>query len=367
MHFGHVNDAVSPTLKDDTGRFKAAFDALLQDQVKAMCQRYRSRLDQPTLNALFDHLASVCTGGKRLRPFLVWRFYVETNKLATVEEFKELLLAVELFHIFCLIHDDVMDEAPVRHGVATLHAFTSAIIYDSGAFPATRRRAGESQAILVGDMVFNEVMRLLEEARRRSLPAYDQVRDIFHTLVEEVCLGQMLDIELTVRTEALSQDIDRKNEFKTARYSFVRPLQLGATLAGRSKLNPALERFGVAIGHLYQVQDDLFDIIGDPSKTKKPTLTDVAQNQHTVLTNFVRERGGRAAALLDQYCGQPLREKDKATLRAMFIECGAVAYAEAYILKEATKARSALDDARFTDGERHWLVALLNLVHYRSS
>jgi geranylgeranyl diphosphate synthase, type I len=355
------------TLKEEAGRFKAAFDATLEHYIEARAARYGEQFNNTSLHALFAHLSAVCSGGKRLRPFMVFRLYQESHPEATIDDIKEVLLAVELFHIFCLIHDDIMDEAPMRHSVATLHHFASTEVYKDAPRTGSVRRAGESHGILIGDLVFNLVMGLLEEARDRNLPHMTEVRRLFHTLVEEVCLGQMLDIDFTVRTAVDENEVLLKNQFKTARYSFVRPLQIGATLAGRPELLPAGEAFGLALGQLYQIQDDLLDIMGDSKETKKDTMTDITQNQHTVLTAFVRTQGGEAAALLESLVGTVLSDDDKVALRSMFEASGAIAHAHNLIAVFEGSAYAALEDEALTPSDRAFFTAVAALIHKRST
>lgn len=260
-----------------------------------------------------------------------------------------------------------MDEAPQRHGVATLHHFASSEVYKDVPRPESVHRAGESHGILIGDIVFNLVMGLLEEASDRELPHTKQVRRLFHTLVEEVCLGQMLDIDFTVRTHVDEAEVLLKNQYKTARYSFVRPLHIGATLAGRPELLAAGEAFGLALGQLYQIQDDLLDIMGDSKETKKDTMTDVVQNQHTVLTAFVRKHGGEAAVLLESAVGKNLTEEDKTALRTMFESSGAIAHAVDLMALFEASAYAALEDPALTDRDRIFFRSIATLIHKRSN
>ncbi|MBY0310133.1 polyprenyl synthetase family protein [Patescibacteria group bacterium] len=355
------------TLKEESGRFKAAFDTLLERYITEKTTRYSAQFNSASLQALFQHLVAVCSGGKRLRPFMVFRLYRESHPEATLHDIKEVLLAVELFHIFCLIHDDIMDEAPQRHGVATLHQFASNTVYGDAPRQSTVRRAGESHGILIGDLVFNLVMELLGEAQDRNLPHMKEVRRLFHTLVEEVCLGQMLDIDFTVRAEVDENEVLLKNQYKTARYSFVRPLHIGATLAGRPELLPAGEAFGLALGQLYQIQDDILDIVGDSKETKKDTMTDVTQNQHTVLTAYVREHGGTAAELLEQAVGKSLDEEDKAALRAMFTTSGALKHAHNLVAVFEASAYAALEDPALTSRDRTFFSTIATLIHKHST
>lgn len=362
----HATDnAHTSQLREEAGRFKAAFDASLRDYLTTTQARYHTRLPHPNLDQMFSHLTEICEGGKRLRPFIAFSLYRATNPTATLSDVREILLAIELFHIFCLIHDDVMDEAPLRHGTPTLHHFVRDHVYAGATRQVSTIRASESQAILIGDLVFNLVTQLLDAADTQRKPHLPAVRRLFHDLVEEVCLGQMLDIDLTVRLNVPEAEVLRKNEFKTARYSFMRPLQIGATLAGRPEILPVCEAFGLALGQLYQTQDDLLDIFGDSAETKKETMTDITQNQHTVLTAHVRTVGGTATATLDSFIGTTISPDGAQTLRTLFIDTGAVAHAEQLCATFITAAQVSVTDERLTKEESAFLNDFIDLVHQR--
>lgn len=352
------------SIKTGAKTFKVALDALLLEFVGAERARYESIAPNPQLTAIFTHLERLCLGGKRLRPYMAYRLYTHTHPDATVEDIGNILLAIELFHIFCLIHDDIMDEAPLRHGVPTLHRFGSDIVYKE---TVNRERSGESQAILVGDMVFNMTFKLLTTAPSQQLPYAREIPTVFHTLVEEVCLGQMLDIDLTTKSKATEAEVVAKNRLKTAYYSFARPLHIGTLLATRPDLTDVAIAFGEQIGLLYQVQDDLLDIVGDAGDTQKEPFQDVTQNQHTVLTTYLRAHGGEAAALLDLCVGRVLSGEEKTALRDAFTESGAIDYAHTLIASHTNQARTILDTATLPEADEVLFLDILSLLNNRTA
>jgi geranylgeranyl diphosphate synthase type I len=260
-----------------------------------------------------------------------------------------------------------MDEAPLRHGVSTIHQFASTTLYKHESNQPKARRTGESQAILVGDMVFNMVFKLLHELNHHHLPQLAKVQAIFHTLIEEVCLGQMVDIDLTAQNQVTEADVVAKNRLKTAYYSFVRPLHIGALLALRDDLIPFIHEFGEAVGLLYQVQDDLLDIVGDPVVTKKETFQDITQFQHTVLSTHVRSHGGRPAALLESLSGRTLTIENKNTLKEAFITSGAIAHAESLIESYIDKASTAYSAHHLSPKDEAMFSSLLSLIYKRTT
>lgn len=352
------------TLREEAGRFKQTFDALLLTYIQEQRRHFAAISTNDNIHSIFSQLEAVCSDGKRLRPFMVAKLYSQANAGAQVTDIQNILLAVELVHLFCLIHDDVMDEAPTRHGVATIQQFIKSSLYDH--IPA-HHRSSDSQAILVGDIVFNMVFKLLHAPSGLDPVIILAVNTIFHTLIDEVCIGQMLDIDLTTNTNASEAAILEKNRLKTAYYSFLRPLHIGAVIGNRSDLIPFILEFGEAIGLLYQVEDDLLDIVGDPKVTRKPTFQDVTQNQHTVLTAYVRLNSGAAATLLNSKVGYALTEADKEELKAAFIHSGAINHAENLTKEYEERALTAIDRHTLSAEEEKLFISVLHLVSKRST
>lgn len=355
------------TLRDEASRFKRVLDERLAAFLTSEQVHFKTITSNPRLARLLEQLKAVASDGKRLRPFLIYKLYTKDDPTKTETDIMDVLLAVELFHIFCLIHDDIMDEAPLRHGVATIHHFATTNIYNDSSNNTNARRTGDNQAILAGDMVFNMVFKLLYQASSNSLNNIAEVRTLFHTLTEEVCLGQMIDIDLTSQAAVTEAGIVEKNRLKTAYYSFVRPLHIGALLSNRADLIPFITSYGEAVGLLYQVQDDLLDVTGDAAITKKEPFQDITQFQHTVLSQHVRTHGGTEAQLLTALAGHSLTPEDKVALRRAFTSSGAIAHAETLIDTYLTDAHNAFDAFALHPPDRDLFTALLFLVYKRTT
>jgi geranylgeranyl diphosphate synthase type I len=170
---------------------------------------------------------------KRMRPYLVGLGYGKKTRIP--HTLLSAMLAVELFHSFALIHDDIMDEDDQRRGGPTVHV-----------------QVGISLAILAGDLALVWADELMNKTH------HEKAIRLFSTMKEEVAFGQALDVMHQSGYKNIAQD--KINELKTAWYSVVRPLQIGAVLAGADQdhLN-GLADFGVPVGKLYQLKDDLMD------------------------------------------------------------------------------------------------------------
>ena len=200
-------------------------------------------------------------GGKRVRPVLCLmgnELFDEINpdawKTAT---------AIELFHNFTLIHDDIMDKAPLRRGMETVH-----------------HKFGESTALLAGDVMLVKAYEYLNLIKSSYL---QKVLTLFNKTAIEVCEGQQLDIDFE-KMESVSLDAYLKMiELKTS-VALAASLQVGAILGGAGARNQnLLYEFGRKLGIAFQVQDDYLDAFGDPDKFGKQVGGDIVANKKTFL------------------------------------------------------------------------------------
>jgi len=200
-------------------------------------------------------------GGKRIRPVLC---------LMGNELFDEIIpdawpaaTAIELFHNFTLIHDDIMDKAPLRRGKQTVHT-----------------KYNESTALLAGDVM---LVRGYEYLNKIS-PAYlNKVLVLFNRTAIEVCEGQQMDMDYEARENVSMNDYLRMIELKTS-VALAASLKIGALLGGGGERNQnLLYEFGRKLGIAFQVQDDYLDAFGDDKKTGKQVGGDILANKKTFL------------------------------------------------------------------------------------
>jgi geranylgeranyl diphosphate synthase type II len=200
-------------------------------------------------------------GGKRIRPLLV----LMGNEL--VDDIKDdawhAAIAVELFHNFTLIHDDIMDAAALRRGMATVH-----------------HKYGESTAILAGDVMMVKAYDYLNKLSRDiSRP----VIALFNLTATEVCEGQQLDMDFEKMQDVSLDEYLNMIRLKTS-VLLAGSLKMGAIIGGASRGNQDhLYAFGENLGIAFQVQDDYLDAFGDPEKFGKEVGGDIRQNKKTFL------------------------------------------------------------------------------------
>ncbi len=201
-------------------------------------------------------------GGKRLRPVLVlmgYNLFKEDVKPAL-----PIAYAVEIFHNFSLVHDDIMDAAPLRRGQATVHEK-----YDI------------NTGILSGDvMLIYAYQYLLKIEQQGLVPA---ILKIFTQVATEVCIGQQLDMNFETSQSVTIATYLKMIEYKTA-VLVAGALQMGATLAGANKTDVHhLTEFGRNVGMAFQLQDDILDTFGSPATFGKQIGGDILQNKKTFL------------------------------------------------------------------------------------
>lgn len=307
--------------------------------------------------SLISQLREVSKNGKRVRPFLTEEVYrLHTDEL---EDISQVLVAIELFHLFCLVHDDVMDEASIRHGAETIHKFGTSLYGNRQA----QEKISDNQAILVGDLLFNAVYTEFTEFILGKANTTELLRH-FSTMVHEVCIGQMIDVDLQGDLTPSNETLVKKNTLKTAYYSIIRPMQLGALIAQKPEALPALEKIGFEIGLMYQLQDDLLDIGLEKNKTGKNLYADITQSQPTILTNYIQNNAPELFEDLEPFFGKMIAEEDYSRLYSLFSESGAIDYAELQIATHLEAAENIIK-AFESEPEKEFFTELLDFLHKR--
>ncbi|MFM6999329.1 MAG: polyprenyl synthetase family protein [Bacteroidota bacterium] len=200
-------------------------------------------------------------GGKRLRPVLALMGAEAVGAKAEVA--LPAAHAVERFHNFSLIHDDIMDAAPLRRGHATVH-----------------ERWGVNTAILSGDALFALAFKALEAAPKSALP---ELYRVFTQTALEVCEGQQWDMDFEHEDRVEEGAYLRMIQYKTS-VLLGCALQMGVLSGGGSaEVAQALYSFGLELGTSFQIHDDLLDAFGDPAKTGKQAGGDLIQGKKTML------------------------------------------------------------------------------------
>jgi len=212
--------------------------------------------------SLFEPIEYILSlGGKRVRPaFSLMSYNLYKND---IEKIIPAALAIEIFHNFTLLHDDLMDKADMRRGKQTVHV-----------------KWNDNAAVLSGDAMLIEAYKEIARTETKYLP---QVLELFSETATEICCGQQLDMEFEQRMDVKVEEYIEMITLKTA-VLIACALKEGAIVAGASEEDcENLYQFGINIGLAFQLMDDLLDVYGNPETFGKKIGGDILSNKKTFL------------------------------------------------------------------------------------
>ena len=283
-------------------------------------------------------------GGKRIRPVMC----LLGNELFSDihPDAYQLSNAVELFHNFTLVHDDMMDDASLRRGKTTVH-----VKYD------------ESTALLVGDVMLIRAYEYIQTIQSQYLP---KILQLFNKTAKEVCEGQQLDMDFSKMEKVSMDDYIHMITLKTS-VLLAASLEMGAILGGASVSNcEHLYEFGKKIGIAFQVQDDYLDAFGDAAIFGKEPGGDIKQNKKTFLLIHALEVANAAQKKeLNELLSSNADDKVEKVL-AIFKSCGVDAWAEASKAKYMQEAFAHLESIAVVSDRKKPLIELANYLMNRN-
>ena len=332
--------------------FKKEFDVIFLSELDKLLSRTKNRIHNTHINGLLTHTYELAKNGKRVRPYVMSLAYGATSFEDTAPIHNQ-LVGIELLHLFLLVHDDIMDEALTRHGVASMNSFSENCYSEVG----TKNLQGKYEAILIGDMLFSFAYELFSKERGiRALP-------LFFELVDEVITGQMLDIRIPFEDNVTKEMIHERMLFKTARYSFARPMQIGAMLSEINSKNESLYfSLGEELGIIYQITDDIIDIYGSKNDTKKTLLQDLYNGQETLLSFYIKEHCPQSKQdTLHELSRRTLSEDEIRIARELFETSGALQFAKSEIKAHFDKAESKI--SLLGENENTWTALLSRITN----
>jgi geranylgeranyl diphosphate synthase, type II len=317
--------------------YREVFIAFLQEKIQTKAPK--------SLYAPITYILKI--GGKRLRPVLT---------LMTTEVFggnhKDALnaaLAIEVFHNFSLVHDDIMDDAPLRRGSQTVH-----------------EKWNLNTGILSGDAMLIQAYQLFENYENDTFRGLAQ---IFSKTAIEVCEGQQYDVDFEERNDVSEQEYLKMIEYKTA-VLVGAAMKMGALVANASKEDAEkIYDFGRFLGIAFQLQDDYLDAFGNPESFGKQVGGDIIENKKTYLyikalefaTNNDKEE------LLKMFSSDSFIEKDEKIklVKEIFIKSGSSEITNKAIQSYTSKAMSLLDSLSITNDKKQLLKEFGEGLMYR--
>jgi len=263
-------------------------------------------------------------GGKRLRPVLV---LMATELFGT--DFKKALdaaLAIEVFHNFSLVHDDIMDDAPLRRGKETVH-----------------EKWDINTGILSGDAMLINAYQLFENYEGET---FRNLAKLFSKTAIEVCEGQQYDVDFETRDDVTQAEYLKMIEFKTA-VLVAAALKMGGIVANANLEDQnSVYEFGRNLGIAFQLQDDYLDAFGDPKTFGKQVGGDIIENKKTYLYLKAKELGAaqQQKELIDMFSIRPDDSSSKiARIKELFKETGAAEETQKAIAVYTAKAFEVLE------------------------
>ncbi len=295
---------------------------------------------------LYEPIAyTLASGGKRLRPQLVLLGTELFGGKAT--EALPAALAIEVFHNFTLLHDDLMDKAPVRRGKPTVY-----------------KRWNDNTAILSGDQMMIEAYRLLAQLPDAVLP---MVLRLFNRMATEICEGQQYDMEFETRDDVSLDEYMHMIRLKTS-VLLATALQIGAYIAGATEAEQqALYDYGIHVGLAFQIQDDVLDVYGDPATFGKTVGGDILCNKKTCMLLTARENaaGEDLAELGRLLATTPSVEKIQA-MTALYTRLHTREQCEGLIEQHTAAALALLDTLPANAAANRLRTLALSLTHRQS-
>lgn len=261
--------------------------------------------------ALFEPIGyTLSLGGKRVRPLLcllACRLY--SDNIATA---LPIARALEVFHNFTLLHDDLMDKSPIRRGQPTVY-----------------RKWNDNTAILSGDAMSIEAYRSLEGIENPQL--LFKVLPFFNKMAIEICKGQQYDMDFEEREHVSVAEYIEMIRLKTA-VLLGAALRLGALAAGAYDSDAQiLDEVGQALGLAFQIQDDYLDVYGDEKTFGKPIGGDIMNGKKTLMLLYTQaklEREDRAELDRLMQLGQEHKEERISGVRRLYDKAGTPIYAQ---------------------------------------
>ena len=275
-------------------------------------------------------------GGKRLRPTLALMGCDAYG--ASIQKALPVAVAIEVFHNFSLVHDDIMDQAPLRRGQETVH-----------------EKWDLNTGILSGDAMLIMAYQALEGYES---PIFKSLTKMFSKTAIEVCEGQQLDVDFETMEDVLEAEYLKMIGLKTA-VLVAGALKMGAMVADASEVEQEkMYQFGWDLGIAFQVQDDYLDAFGNPSNFGKTVGGDIINNKKTLMYIKALELGTpqQQKALKDLFSLQPEDPSDKIhQVKALFEACGAAKAMQETIENYTNNAFHVLDTMEVSSAKKQIL------------
>ncbi len=323
----------------------------------------------PHLN-LLEPLSALASKGKRLRSTLLMMSHTAAGG-GREDVALRVAAALELFQVAALVHDDVLDDSDTRRGLPSTHRIIEGLHLASG-WRGDSARFGASGAILAGDLALMACMgELVAALTGVDGPVAAAVGERFTAMATVCTAGQYLDLRLAaLPLEGLADEreaIETVMRAKTASYTTVGPLALGAAIAGcQAATVDAWAAVGLPLGVAFQLRDDLLGVIGSENETGKPTGDDVREGKRTLLLAHALAWSGPEdrERIVSGVGGNPYAVAEAVDV---LVRSGAIDAAESEITRLVSEATAGLEAIPMDPAHLAQLVAVFESMSARAS
>ena len=289
----------------------------------------------------------IVNGGKRLRPYMV----IKSCQIlkGKVSNAMPAASAVEMVHNFTLVHDDIMDNDEIRHGVPTVH-----------------KKFGMPIAILAGDVLFSKAFQIITDSKLSSSATIQLVSRLAKACVD-VCEGQLLDVKMAEERKIPSQAEYITMVGKKTAALFDVSCAMGAICAtNKVKDISNLSSFGRNLGIAFQITDDLIGVMGDSKVTKKPVGNDLREGKKSlpILMAIKLAKGNEKKIILKAFGNSKISRNDLNKAVDIIRSLGIEENVRKQALKYAEKAEKSLES--YSGSAKTELISLLDFVVKRS-
>ncbi|MFA9290696.1 MAG: polyprenyl synthetase family protein [Solirubrobacteraceae bacterium] len=309
-----------------------------------------------SIKHLYIHLANTIDGGKRIRGALVLLGY-QLSGGSNIKTALKGAIAYEIFQSAILIHDDVIDQSETRRGKKTIH------------FSLGNNHYGNSQAICLGDIGFFWAVKLLNTANLEEKIKTKSVNEFLNVMIK-TGIGEMLDIETPFFNSIQKSDIDAIHFFKTAEYSIIGPLKLGAIMANATNdILLAIEKIGKSLGLAYQLKDDVLGVFSNAESIGKSTLSDIQEKKITHLYLHALENANSEDQLTLKtiYTKNNITEKEVFLIKEIFNRSGSLKASNILIKEYIEVAKKDIEDSPIESNFKHILYTFSDFLQNRES
>lgn len=352
---------IKKELKDFKKKIDPEIDGFLKKNIKDL-----EKKDEMVAGVLEHARKITMSGGKRLRPSLMFQGFVAAGGNKDDDRIMKAAVSVEILHSYLLIHDDIIDRDEKRHGVTTTHVQYS----QSGKRICPEKDSahfGNSIAIIAGDMLHALGSVCLYESGFDAELVLKALKNL-QEVVAMTIVGESQDVMIEFRGKASEKEILEVYTNKTAKYTVEGPLQTGAILAGAAQeILDELSKISIPLGVAFQIQDDILGIFGKEEKIGKPVGSDIEEGKQTILVAKALEKANNEQGkIIESTLGKKGLSGDEIeNFKRVILETGSLEYAKKLAQEQIEKGKEEIEKSSIRKETKDFLFGIADYMANR--